>query len=80
MSLLDSYLYPAFFLSLLGLALFVYGRKAPSLIAGIGGIALMIEPCVLFSAHLLWIVGVLTAAATIMSLAVLQKRAFDPTI
>lgn len=62
----EGYMLPAFLFSTFGAGLFLYGKKAPNLPAGVAGIAMILEPCVIFSPWLLWTVGAVTCAAWIV--------------
>ena len=69
-----SYWVASLVLSIVGLGLFVYGKRAPNLVVGIAGIALMGEPLFLFSGRLLWVVGSLTLAAMLAVQFVLARQ------
>lgn len=58
-----AYLIVASILTVLGVVLFMYGKRAPSLVAGLAGIALLGEPLFIFDAKMLTVVAVGTIVA-----------------
>lgn len=70
--MLSPYLLASIVLTVLGIALFVYGRKVGSIGVGIGGIVLLLVPYIAFSAWALWTVAAITVVA------VVAMRAFAP--
>lgn len=65
--LTSPYLIVASLLTVLGVGFFIYGKRTPSLVVGLAGIALLGEPLFIFDAKLLSFVAAATVVAMLMT-------------